>query len=79
MAAKSWCDENLMAKKFVFINSTITSNSQHALQEIKDSLNIISMDQKFLSEYCKNVIENFKSDNVATSFEYAFNKELALK
>lgn len=34
------------------------------------------MKQKSLGEYCKNVIEHFKSDNMASSFEYAFSKEL---
>ncbi|CEP08847.1 hypothetical protein [Parasitella parasitica] len=75
VAAKDWCNEKLMAKNFV-VTHGLTCNYQDALQQIKDSLNVLSMKQEFLDGYCKNTIDYLKAKNVANSFKDTYNKEL---
>lgn len=75
VAVKDWCNEKLMAKNFVVTHGPI-SNYQDALQQIKDSLNVLSMKQKFLDEYCNKTIDYFKTKNAASSFKDTYNKEL---
>lgn len=75
VAAKDWCNEKLMAKNFVVTHGP-TCNYQDALQQIKDSLNVLSMKKEFLDGYCKNAIDYFKAKNVASSFKDTYNKEL---
>lgn len=45
------------------------------MQQIKDSLNVLSMKQKFLDGYCKDSINHFKAENVASSFKDTYNNE----
>lgn len=75
VAVKDWCNEKLMAKNFVVTHDPI-SNYQDALQQIKVSLNVLSMKPEFLDRYCKNSIDYFKATNVASSFKDTYNKEL---
>lgn len=75
VAVKDWCNEKLMAKNFVMTLGP-KSNYQDALQQIKYSLNVLSMKQKFLDGYCDNAIDYFKATNVASSFKDTYNKEL---
>lgn len=75
MAAKDWCNEKLMAKNFV-VTPGPTSNYQDALQQMKESPNVLSMKQEFLDGYYKNDIDYFKAKNVASSFKDTYNKEL---
>lgn len=75
MSVKDWCDEKLLAKKFIATHG-LKYKYEDVLQQVKYSLNILSMKQKFLNKYCKSIIDCFKSENVANSFKDTYNKEL---
>ncbi|CAO3671230.1 unnamed protein product [Rhizopus stolonifer] len=75
MTAEHWCSEKLMAKNFVVLHG-LTCNYQDVLKQIKVSLSILLMKQKFLDKYCKSTIDYFKAENVANSFKDTYNKEL---